>query len=136
MFERSIPMLAACAVTAAGLAIAAPAVAKQEPVVVTATAKDIPIRYVSYRDLNLARFEDEQRLLKRVKYAVKDVCIESSGGEAVPRDSSNRLIMNHCRGHAWAGAQPQVNRAVQRAREIAYNGFSTIAPVAISISVP
>jgi UrcA family protein len=111
-------------------------VAKQEPVVVTATTTEVPIRHVSYRDLNLARSEGEQSLIRRVKYAVKDVCIESSGGEEMPRASANRLKMNNCRGHAWAGAQPQVDRAIQRAKEIAYNGYSSIAPVAITISVP
>lgn len=135
MSEKLTSLLAACAITALGLALAAPAVAAPSPVVVTATSEDIPVRYVSYRDLNLAQADGEKRLVRRVSSAVKSVCIESSGGDPAPRAALNRLKMNDCRDYAWAGAQPQIERAVQRAREIAQNGWSSIAPVAISISV-
>ena len=38
-----------------------------------------------------------------------------------------------CRRGALASANPQIRRAVQRATEIAANGYSAIAPVAIAI---
>ena len=130
MSEKLTSLLAACAVTALGLAIAAPAVAAPSPVVVTATSEDIPIRYVTYRDLNLVNAAGEKTLLSRVKHAVNDVCIESVGD-----DMTRRFTQRDCRYNSWAGAKPQIDRAVQRAREIAANGWSSIAPVAISISV-
>jgi UrcA family protein len=131
MSDKLTSLLAACAVTALGLAIAAPAVAAPSPVVVTGRVIDnIPIRYVSYRDLNLAQDEGQLTLVSRVKYAVKDVCAESMAG-----DTFLRVAMSDCRGESWQRAEPQINRAVQRARDIAANGWSSIAPVAITISV-
>lgn len=125
-------MLAACAVTIAGLAIAVPALAKgQQPVVVTGTALDETIirRNVSYCDLNLATSMGEAILLKRARLAVRDVC-----GEAIeePADISDSIS---CRTASWRDAKPQIDRAVLRARQIAANGWSAIAPVTITLSV-
>ncbi len=44
--------------------------------------------------------------------------------------------MKSCDTSAWGGARPQIARAVQRAREIAATGSSTIAAAAITIAVP
>jgi hypothetical protein len=44
--------------------------------------------------------------------------------------------MHHCSGLAWDGARPQILRAVQRAREIAATGSSSIAAAAITITIP
>ena len=130
MSEKLTSLLAACAVTALGLALAAPAVAAPSSVVVTATSEEIPIRYVTYRDLNLTNELGAQTLFKRVKHAVNDVCIESVG-----YDMTRKFDQGTCRTNSWAGARPQMDRAIQRARDIAANGWSSIAPVAISISV-
>ena len=126
--EKLISMLAACAVTVAGIAIAAPAVAKSpKTVVVTAPDTDVPTRRVSYRDLNLLTLAGEKTLNKRVGMAVRSVCFESVGSE------SEFSLEYSCRRDSWAGARPQIDRAIQRARDIAQNGFSAIAPVAITI---
>lgn len=130
MTEKFTSLLAACAVTFVIFAAAAPAAAKQEPITVTATAEDIPVRFVSYRDLDLVKAEDERVLVKRVGYAARDVCLES-----FPTGNSFRFASVLCRANAERGAQPQVDRAVARARDIAANGWSAIAPVAITISV-
>lgn len=130
MSEKFPSLLAACAVTFAIFAAAAPAVAKQRPITVTATADDIPVRYVTYRDLNLAMDRDEKILVTRVRYAAKDVCLGF-----MPVGSNIKSDFMACRATAWDGAEPQINRAVVRAREIATNGWSSIAPVAIKISV-
>lgn len=136
MSEKFTSLLAACAVTLVVFAATSPAVAKDRPIVVTATAittpteERIPVRLVSYRDLNLAKVEDEKTLVQRVRFAAKDVCTES-----VPAGLPLQLAFNMCRGTAWNGARPQIDRAVARAREIAANGWSAIAPVAITISV-
>lgn len=130
--EKTISLLAACAVTIAGLAIAVPALAKgQLPVVVTGTALDETMirRNVSYRDLNLATSVGKAILLKRARLAARDVC-----GEAIeePADISHSIS---CRTAFWRDAKPQIDRAVLRARQIAANGWSAIAPVAITLSV-
>lgn len=130
MAENFTSLLAALAVTIVGAAAAAPAAARQRPITVTATAEDIPVRHVSYRDLNLAKLEDEQILVKRVRFAAKDVCDDSD-----LYDTGLGAALTRCRAQAWQGAAPQIDRAVQRAREIAANGWSALAPVAISISV-
>jgi UrcA family protein len=130
MSEKFTSLLAACAVTFVVFAASAPATAKQRPITVTATAADIPVRYVSYRDLNLTLAGDEQRLVRRVRFAAKDVCAESVQG-----DLSYTSGFMKCRANAWQGAATQIDRAVLRAHEIAANGWSAIAPVAITISV-
>lgn len=128
--EKTLSLLAACAVTLGGLAIAAPAVGKEKPVVVTAPSEDIPIRYVSYRDLNLTTPSGEKTLFNRVGYAVKGVCIESTGPHAAFYEEMG------CRKFAWTGARPQIAQAVQRARDLAQFGTSSIPAVAIAIAVP
>ena len=130
MSEKFTSLLAACAVTLAIFAAASPAAAQPRPIVVTATESDIPVRFVSYRDLDLARSADEQTLVKRVRVAATDVCTESVSLLASPG-----YEFMTCRSQAWRGARPQIDRAVLRARQIASNGWSAIAPVAISISV-
>lgn len=129
MSEKFTSLLAACAVTLAVFAATSPAAAKQGPIVVTAT-QDIPVRLVSYRDLNLAKAEHEKMLVSRVRYAARDVCTES-----VRFDTAFGNGFTSCRTQALDGARPQIDRAVERARQIAANGWSAIAPVAISISV-
>jgi hypothetical protein len=83
----------------------------------------VPIERVSYRDLNLAMARDQQRLIRRVGFAVSQLCPDIAYvGD--PR----------CRPYAWERAKPQIARAVDRAKQIARSDFSTIAPVAIVIS--
>ena len=130
MSEKFTSLLAACAVTCATFAATAPANAKDRSVTVTATEERVPVRFVSYRDLNLAKSDDEQILIRRVRYAAKDVCFESA-----PFDNFFSSLSLNCRADAWQGARPQIARAVERARDIANNGWSAIAPVAITISV-
>ena len=130
MSEKFSALLAACATTLVMFASTAPATAKDRPITVVATGYDVPVRYVSYRDLDLATVKDENRLVIRVRHATKEVCIES--GTSFPLYSSTSVS---CRAEAWQGARPQIKRAVKRARQIAANGWSAIAPVAITISV-
>jgi UrcA family protein len=130
--EKTISLLAACAVTLAGLAIAAPAVAKEpKPVVVTGPAIDGTLvkRMVSYRDLNLATSMGQKVLVNRVRVAVRDVCDEAVGAPARPSE------LTRCHAQSWRGAKPQIDRAVLRARQISANGWSAIAPVSITLSV-
>ncbi|MDQ3074479.1 MAG: UrcA family protein [Pseudomonadota bacterium] len=130
MSGKFTSLFAACAVTFAVFAATAPAVAKQGPITVTATDKEIPVQHVSYRDLNVAELKEENVLVKRVRLAAKGVCSVS-----VPSGKAHEFAYLQCRTQALQGAEPQIDRAVTRAREIATNGWSAIAPVAITISV-
>ena len=127
--EKLISMIAACAITLGGLAVAAPALARQaKPVVVTAPpADDVPVRRVSYRDLDLLTMAGQSTLNRRVGSAVRGVCLESLGA------ASHFYLETDCRRTAWNGARPQIARAIERASDIAQNGFSSIPPVAITI---
>ena len=130
--EKTISLLAACAVTLTGLAIAVPALAREpKPVVVTGKAPEETIirRYVSYRDLNLATPIGEKMLVKRVGYAVREVCEEAI------EEPGLAVVAMRCRSSSWRDAKPQIDRAVLRARQIATNGWSAIAPVTITLSV-
>ena len=124
-----LSFVAACAITAGGFALASPAFSQGREVVVKAPPEDdLPRRYVTYSDLNLIQPAGLKTLNRRVNSAVREVCRES-----VP--SGDFYIEMGCRSHAWDGARPQINRAVERAHQIAMNGYSAIAPVSISLSV-
>lgn len=118
----------AVAITAGTFAASSPAFG-QDSQMTTVTGRHPDVEYVtervSYSDLNLALPAHEKKLVRRVKYAVNRVCPDYMG-----------IIDRDCRSFAWNGAKPQIDRAVQRARDIAVNGFSAIAPVTITISLP
>lgn len=125
---KIMPLAAACVLTAATFAASPPALAKRGgPItVIGRAAADVLSERVSYRDLNLASVQGEKRLVYRVRGAIGRVC---------PDDGTGPLNeLNRCRSYAWDGAEPQIDLAVKRAREIATNGFSAIAPVAIVIA--
>lgn len=128
---KLMSLCAAVAIAAGTLAAANPALG-QEFQTTTVTGRHSDVEYVtervSYRDLNLAIPAHEEKLVRRVKYAVNRLCS--------PYLSHMGFSDRDCRSFAWNGAKPQIDRAVQRAREIATNGFSSIAPVAIAISLP
>ena len=130
MSEKITSLLAAFAVTFVTFAATSPASAKDRSVTVTATEGRVPVRFVSYRDLNLVNGKDERILVRRVRYAARDVCIESA-----PSEPFRSTMFLSCRAEAWQGARPQIDRAIERAKDIAANGWSAIAPVAITISV-
>lgn len=134
-YQKTLSLCAAVAITCTGLAVVAPpAFAKTRTVVVMAPAADAPTRRVSYADLNLASAQGETLLNRRVGYAVDDVCAEATGGD--DGSLTIKLVMVRCDTSAWNGARPQIARAVQRAREIAATGSSTIIAGAITIAAP
>lgn len=107
------------------------AAAAQPPVVVYAPA-DVVVRHISYADLNLASASGEKTLRGRVNGAIGDLCLEATGGDN--GSFSFKYSMMKCDNRAWGEARPQIARAVQRARDLAANGTSTIPVVAISIT--
>jgi len=128
-YEKLLAMVAAAAVIGSGVGLAGPAVAQNgKPVIVKAKPLDaVPTRWVSYRDLNLASAQGEKILNHRVRRAVSQVCDESTG------PSPLLAVEQSCRADSWSHARPQMELAVRRAKDIAANGHSMIAPVAIAI---
>lgn len=106
--------------------IASAALAKDVTVVRERPSEDIPTQRVFYGDLNLASAAGERTLGTRVRGAVRQVC--SWQTETHP--------YINCQSFAWKDAKVQMDRAVARARDIAANGTSNIAPVAIVIATP
>ena len=90
------------------------------------------VRHVSYADLNLATKEGAKILDRRVGSAVSDVCVEANDGDNGSFDF--KVGMLRCSASAWNQARPQIDLAVQRAREMASTGGSAISVAAISIS--
>lgn len=136
-YARIISMCAALGLTAGTFAlIALPAFAKAAPVVVvTAPATpDLVRRHISYADLNLASLAGERKLNRRVGNAVGELCLEATGG--ADGTFTMDIEIRKCTGSAWEQAGPQMNRAVQRAHEIASTGTSSFAATTITISIP
>lgn len=116
---------------AASLSFAAPSLAAQEkPVVVYAEPQEnLRTERVSYADLNLAERRDLKRLKLRVTGAVQRVCLFEDSRAGLQDRGYYR-----CAGEAWDDANPQIAQAVERARQIALTGQSSIPAAAISIS--
>ena len=129
---KSLHACAAIAVFVGAAGLASPASGKTVPIVVNAPP-DIVIRHVSYADLNLAVPAAERTLVGRVRMAVNALCGEITGGS----DGSwmGQRSLNTCNDSGWNQARPQIGLAVQRARDIAMTGTSSIAAAALTISV-
>lgn len=116
---------------AASLLVAGPALAGQQgPVVVYAEPHNVRIERVTYADLDLADRSDQKKLNRRVAGAVKRVCLFENS-----RSGLQDFGYYGCAGDAWEGAKPQIAQAVQRAKDIAMTGQSSIAAAAIAINV-
>lgn len=133
-YPKFIAACAAVAVTTGAFVVGAPpAYGKSRPVVVVADP-DRVVRRISYADLDLASAAGESTLHRRVGGAIRSLCTEAEGSPELSIDS--KLADINCRRSAHEQAKPQVANAVQRARDIAVHGTSTIAATAISIVLP
>jgi len=131
MFTRLSKIAAVLSGVTASLVITSPANAQRSPVVVYGH-EDANVRTerVSYADLNLASVAGERKLHRRVDNAVKRVCLFRDGTVGLPSNGYNL-----CADGAWDGATPQIAQAIQRAKDIALTGKSSIAAAAITISI-
>jgi UrcA family protein len=131
MFTRLSKIAAVLSGVTASLMITTSANAQRTPVVVYGHEEaDVRTERVSYADLNLAASAGERKLVRRVSDAVKRVCLYRDG--TIGLQSNGYTI---CADGAWDSANPQIAQAVQRAKDIALTGKSSIAAAAISISV-
>jgi len=131
-YRKSLHACAAMAVFVGAVGLESPAFGKTAPIVVTAPP-DTVVRHVSYADLNLAVPAGERTLVGRVRSAVDSLCTEITGGG----DGTwmGRQTQDACSDSGWNQARPQISLAVQRARDIAMTGTSSITAAALTISV-
>ena len=115
----------------ASLLVAAPASAAQnKPVVVYGGSENTRTEHVSYADLDLTNDKHQKRLNLRVTGAVKRVCLYENGQPGLQDGGYYR-----CADDALDSAKPQIAQAVQRAKDIAMTGHSSIAATAITINL-
>ena len=134
MISRLSTFAAVLSGVTASLTIPAVAAAaqQQQPVVVRAQPIDENLRteHVSYADLDLVSAKGAKTLHYRVARAVRNVCLFDRG--TIGLQSGDYY---NCADGAWDRARPQIASAVDRAREIAMTGKSSIAAGSIVIDV-
>ena len=133
-YGKLLSVSAAIAIVTGGAALLASPASGKSPIVVTAPdSADVVTRHIGYADLNLASTAGERALNLRVDAAVSGLCLDAMGGN----DGSPmvKFATQRCSNSALNQARPQIGQAVQRARDIAWTGASSLAAVAITISV-
>lgn len=109
------------------LAAAGAGAASARPVTVVAqTDPEVLTARISYGDINLATAAGAALLEQRVGGAVRSVC-------APLEQTRQEIALSSCHRTAWTGARPQMERALQRARELASRGSSPIPLAAIEV---
>ena len=119
-------MAVACAVAAASFSV--PALAQSTVEVEGHRIDPENQRIVPYADLNLATVYGEKKLMSRIRFAVRDLCVE--GINYSPIDAADVRL---CRSQAWSSARPQLDRALAEARSVA--GIPSGSRTAMTISL-
>jgi UrcA family protein len=117
-------------VTASLLVAASASAAQNKPVVVYGGSDNTRTEHVSYADLDLTNAKHQKRLNLRVTGAVKRVCLYENSRPGLQDNGYYQ-----CAGDAWDSAKPQIAQAVQRSKDIAMTGHSSIAATAITINL-
>jgi len=117
-------------VTASLLVAASTSAAQQNPVVVYGGSENTRTERVSHADLDLTNEKHQKRLNLRVTGAVKRVCLYENS-----RPGLQDTGYYNCADDAWDSAKPQIAQAVQRSKDIAMTGHSSIAATAITINL-
>ncbi len=93
------------------LGAAIPAAAQQSEIVITAKPEaDVLRRVVPIGDLDLQKEAGRKKMEERVSRAVHQVCPEAM------QSLHGRALAKDCRAEAWAGARPQMARAIERSQ--------------------
>lgn len=98
-----------------------------EPVVVYGAPAESKTVDVRFDDLDLVNARHEKLLTRRVAAAVRKVC-DIGEGPGIRRQDYLR-----CADGAWDDAQPQIAAAVERARQLASTGRTTLAANMITV---
>lgn len=128
MESRKLLCMGAAAFISSMLVISATAyAAPQDPFVVEGHAIDPDLqRRVPYGDLNLAVDPGRKTLLRRVGFAVRDICQDQAYAVASLEAVTQERI---CSAAAWDSANPQIKAAFERAQ---LGGTLTTAAVTIT----
>lgn len=119
-------MAVACAAVVASVSVPA---LSQTPVEVEGRRVEAANqRIVQYADLDLATGQGEKTLMSRIRFAVRDLCVE--GINYSPLDAAD---VRACRAQAWGSARPQVDRVLAEARSVA--GIHPGSRTALTISI-
>jgi UrcA family protein len=101
------------ALAASMCAQVASSLAKPVKPVVISKRVDPMVRYVSYADLSLTSREGKRLLIHRVYEAVDEVCPVRLPAD--PVDGTTDYDRHDCQDGAWAGARPQIRKAIRAA---------------------
>jgi UrcA family protein len=126
MVAHTVPLRAAVTFAAALLAgTTAPLQAQstQRPVTVLGRQEAGLTRIVPFGDLSLASKAGQNILYHRVGVAVRQVCPNSDAGLA-----SHNPSLQDCTDFAWAGARPQIRRAI----DLAQSGQTLAMSIAVT----
>jgi len=105
---RSMACWGAAGFIGTALLIVAASPAHSQPPVDVIAQKGGMTRVVHYGDLSLATQKGRQTLVRRVGYAVGQVCPSYDDGWVL-------YDVDGCKKFAWKGARPQIRRAFDRA---------------------
>jgi len=94
----------------------------QPPVVVQGHFDPETQRIVPYGDLNLASEPGQKRLMRRVGYAVSDLCRPEGAERSFYMLEDSR----HCSKVAWDSANPQIAAAIERAASGTFAAAATL----------
>ena len=114
---------------AATFTATAPAIAQERPVIVYGEGQSMRTERIAFADLALDSVSGRKSLQQRVDGAIERVCDREVG-----RDGLQLRGYYACANQARADAEPQIELAVQRTKEMALFGSSSIAATAIVIS--
>jgi UrcA family protein len=121
MDARTMASIAAASVVGSLLLIATTSGAQHQRAVVVEKRITPMALHVSLADLSLARKKDQKILYHRVGEAVQQVCPQVDG-------DGYGYDVQGCDEFAWAGARPQMMRAINAAKA----GFPLAMTVAVS----
>lgn len=121
---RRIATFGAAGFVATALVLSAAGPAHSQPPVNVIGKAVGQVRHVPYGDLSLATKDGQGILLRRVGYAVQEVC-PTTANDGAWYDSDG------CRKFAWRGARPQIRRALDQA----ISGSSLTMTSSITVSV-
>ena len=97
--------------------------ASRDVVVQAQTNPDVLTATVNFSIKDIRSLAGQQALVRQVRQATYEVCPEYA--------SEFNLDFLSCRDRAWAGAKPQIHRAIKRAMTMADTG----APMSITIGI-
>ena len=130
MKSRKITCMTAAAIVGLGLCFSATSpVFSAQPLVVEAQRPFDPEirRVVHYADLNLSEASGQKLLIRRVDYAVNDLCGANQAWH--PLDAN--LAITRCSKSAWNSARPQITAAFERGTSGSY-----VAAAVLVVTVP